>query len=131
VANLADLSLKPQLNLELENQELQKMFTAWFDRVTCNDSQAFTAPVGRFEPNAFGLCDVHGNVWEWCEDRYDESYYQHSPEGNSPGPADGLQRVLRGGSFLSDAWLCRAAVRHQFAPANLVSDLGFRVVRER
>lgn len=65
------------------------------------DGWAFTAPVGRFKPNAFGLYDVAGNVWEWCSDFYDSTYYQRSPERNPTGPDSGYTRVLRGGSWLS------------------------------
>src|SRR5262249_15622705 len=53
--------------------------------------------VGCYRPNAFGLYDVHGNVWEWCEDWFDEDYYAKSPPKNPSGPDDGSFRVLRGG----------------------------------
>ena len=58
-----------------------------------------TAKVGSYAANAFGLYDMHGNVWEWCQDWYDENYYKNSPKEDPPGPAQGLHRVVRGGGW--------------------------------
>lgn len=63
-----------------------------------NDGFEFTAPVGSFAPNAFGLYDMHGNVWEWCADWHAETYYAESPVDDPQGPAAGRARVRRGGS---------------------------------
>ncbi len=65
------------------------------------DGYKYTAPVGRFLPNNYGLYDMAGNVWEWCQDFYDTNYYRISPEKNPTGPDSGYTRVLRGGSWLS------------------------------
>jgi len=65
------------------------------------DGYGFTAPVGSFAPNNYGLYDMAGNVWEWCSDFYDKTYYTRSPEKNPAGPDSGYSRVLRGGSWLS------------------------------
>ena len=55
-----------------------------------------TIPVGTFKPNAFGLYDMHGNVWQWCGDWYDDAYYANSPKTDPQGRNDGKYRVLRG-----------------------------------
>jgi formylglycine-generating enzyme required for sulfatase activity len=70
-----------------------------------------TTPVGSFPPNDFGLYDMHGNVWEWCEDWYGEEYYKHSPRDNPKGPETGELRVLRGGSWLNFPRALRCALR--------------------
>jgi uncharacterized protein (TIGR02996 family) len=68
-------------------------------------------PVGSYPPNAFGLFDMHGNVWEWCADWYDVSSYQEGPAADPTGPGSGLGRVLRGGSWGDLAVYCRSAYR--------------------
>ncbi len=91
-------------------------------------------PVGTKRPNPWGLHDMHGNVWQWCNDYYDESYYAMSPRENPRGPATGEKRVLRGGAWSSTADKCRAAYRFNefpvFSDACFGSDsYGFRRVR--
>ncbi len=84
-------------------------------------------PVGSYRPNAWGLYDMHGNVWEWCHDWFDEDYYQVSPEEDPPGPDTGESRVLRGGSFYYIGSSCRAAIRFGRRPGARSSLDGFRV----
>ncbi len=97
--------------------------------LTGSDGYAFSAPVGRFKPNPFGLYDMHGNAAEWCEDWYDENYYAKSPPEDPKGAAAGSSRVLRGGGWNNNAVYCRAAFRSEGPPANRRSNVGFRVVR--
>jgi formylglycine-generating enzyme required for sulfatase activity len=88
-------------------------------------------PVGTRKPNAWGLYDMSGNVWEWCQDRYDKEYYEHSPEKDPRGPrTKGKSRVLRGGSWISPLGDCRSADRNDRDPLGPVDDIsGFRVAR--
>ncbi|MFI2610137.1 formylglycine-generating enzyme family protein [Kitasatospora sp. NPDC018619] len=73
-------------------------------------------PVGELRPNAFGLHDLLGNVWEWCWDRYDPEVY-------------GGYRVLRGGGWFDEHWSCRASVRRRSHPTLRIDDVGFRLAR--
>jgi len=86
--------------------------------------------VGAYGANPFGICDQHGNVWEWCGDWYNKGYYEQS-EGEDPqGPSSGSSRVLRGGSWSSNATYCRSARRNRSVPSNRNHFIGFRVLCE-
>ena len=103
---------------------------AWFK----DNANKKTHPIGQKQPNAWGLYDMHGNVSEWCNDIYDEAYYQKSSADNPRGPAEGKQYVLRGGSWASSADASRSAYRvgedSGFSDACLARDaIGFRCVR--
>ena len=88
-----------------------------------------TAPVGSFAPNAFGLYDMHGNVWEWVEDCWNGSYAGAPSDGGARLSGECAKRVLRGGSWLSNPWYLRAALRY-WDPSGIRNYLyGFRVAR--
>ena len=90
----------------------------------------FTVPVGQFPPNRFGLCDMHGNVWEWCSDWYGADYYAHSPVDDPSGPESGTKRVRRGGAWHSFPLWARASFRNWNSPKSRCVNLGFRVAAD-
>ncbi len=86
-----------------------------------------TSPVGNYPPNAFGLYDMHGNVWEWCNDWYRERYYRKCTSENPKGPRNGYGRVLRGGSWNYRGGYTRSADRGRLPPTYRDAHMGFRV----
>jgi len=116
--NVADRSLKEKLSA---SDGHAKACATWTDRFP------FSAPVGSFKPNPFGLFDIHGNVAEWCQDFYSEDRYLKSA---SFVPVSGGMRVFRGGAYLQAPVDCASARRKPFHATETWCNLGFRVVRE-
>ncbi|MFI5386961.1 MAG: formylglycine-generating enzyme family protein [Fimbriimonadales bacterium] len=113
IANVADATLKRKF--------------PDFACIKGDDGYLYTASVGSFASNRWGLYDMIGNVLEWCADWYDEKYYASSPATDPPGAPKASLRVFRGGCWSDYPWGCRPADRFWFMPGGRFSDLGFRV----
>jgi len=108
------------------NSEDDLKRVGWYE----DNSREATHPVGELEPNAWGLYDMHGNVWEWCDDDWHDNYL-NAPKDGSPWidePERSDRRVLRGGGWTSDAYKCRSSHRTDCPYGGLYSFMGFRVV---
>jgi formylglycine-generating enzyme required for sulfatase activity len=103
---------------------------AWYNKNAWDVDEKYARQVGLKKPNAFGLYDMHGNVYEWCHDYYDEDYYKQSPEKDPSGPPSGSYRVLRGGSWGGFSRYSRSANRGRTVAGRRRDDFGFRLVRE-
>jgi formylglycine-generating enzyme required for sulfatase activity len=119
VANVADAAYK----VKFPGQDCS---------IKASDGYVFTAPVGQFKPNAFGLYDMHGNALQWCSDWSGDYHYQQSPIEDPTGPDTGGAigfRVVRGGCWYSCPDSVCSATRGGTAPSNRLNGMGFRVAR--
>ena len=94
-----------------------------------NNSRETTHPVGQKRPNPWGLYDIHGNVMQWCRDRFDATYYERSPAVDPMPPPGGPTHVGRGGSRARGPASARCAFRYSDAAAARHNYLGFRVLQ--
>ena len=99
---------------------------------TCDVGECYAHAVGMKLPNAWGLYDMHGNVWEWVQDWYGGNYYDVSPRVDPLGPSTGSYRVARGGDFGASGTLkARSAYRVRVSPSDYADWIGVRLVRFR
>ncbi|MDP8245296.1 MAG: SUMF1/EgtB/PvdO family nonheme iron enzyme [Candidatus Hinthialibacter antarcticus] len=101
-------------------------FPAFSSTFPCDDGFAAVAPVGSFEANDFGVYDMLGNVWEWCDDWF--AFYSSEAQVDPAGPERGRSKIIRGGSWQDGPQFVRSAVRSTFQPDDVYVALGFRVV---
>jgi formylglycine-generating enzyme len=118
-ANVRDLTFMSELNKEGKPD----------DHFACSDSYAYTAPVGRFEANAFGLHDMLGNVFEWTEDCWNENYTGAPADGSAWSSGDCRLRVARGSSWNGSPRSLRAGFRSRGGTDYRYAGAGFRVAR--
>jgi DNA-directed RNA polymerase specialized sigma24 family protein len=110
-----------------------KSFRRWLRTITLNKwrdrckQRGTTCRIGSYSANALGLYDMHGNVWEWCADWFGP--YPRRAVTDPAGPAEGSERVERGGSFAAYGRFCRATSRGTDPPGNRLSGIGFRLAR--
>lgn len=108
----------------VDDQDILQKY-AWHD----TNSKGTTHPVGQLIPNTWGLYDMHGNVWEWCQDHWSDTYEEVNANGVVRSVLNDTEtRVIRGGSWIDDARYCRAASRHGHTTSYRDDSLGFRLV---
>jgi formylglycine-generating enzyme required for sulfatase activity len=115
-----------QTKYSFGNDESQLKHYAWYDGI----SNGQTHPVGEKKPNAFGLYDMHGNVWEWCIDHWHDNYKNAPTDGSAwlNSENDNQSRIIRGGSWYSFPGTCRSAYRSYYPPDITLYSVGCRVV---
>jgi formylglycine-generating enzyme len=118
--------------LEPNGEHKCNVFQGEFPRYNSGDDGFIgTAPARSFEPNAFGLFNVSGNVWEWCWDWFSPTFHIDGPRQNPHGPPEGSARVIRGGSYLCHESYCnryRLSARTANTPDSSTGNMGFRCV---
>ncbi len=109
-----------------DDQQGKKLIQyGWFEANSNKQSQ----PIGELKPNDWGIHDMHGNVQEWVQDRFDRKYYSKSPATDPHGPEKGRKRVTRGGSWINPAYHCRSAARAYYSPDYVDNDIGLRIIK--
>jgi formylglycine-generating enzyme required for sulfatase activity len=122
---VARSNLKEDMSHARDKKDFLRQY-AW----AAEDADKKSHPVGQKRPNSAGIYDLFGNVAEWCADWYDASYYKSSGMENPAGPANGKEKVVRGGSYLINALDFRPSLRDKRKPGTKSKEIGFRLVQE-
>lgn len=117
---------EPQMNCADETTKKEINFNYWWKGY--GSGYVYTSSVGSFQPNAFGLYDMLGNVWEWCEDEFDEKKYEKGFVSEPEESDSDKLRVIRGGSWFNDPVGCRVSGRSRDFPGSRDTDRGFRLI---
>ncbi len=124
---------QPQCGFANGADRAAKALSSNWDLAECDDGFVFTAPVAQFAPNAFGLFDVLGNVWEWTEDCWHDNYTKEQTDGSQAwleaDQGDCTRRLIRGGSWGNEPGDLRSAIRIRNDTGGAGSNLGFRIAR--
>ncbi|WP_411029738.1 formylglycine-generating enzyme family protein [Spongiimicrobium sp. 3-5] len=123
-------SLGAEVVANVSDENLIKVVTKWPYTKGYDDGYTFSAPVGSFKPNVFGLYDMSGNAWEWCQDYFDPDYYSRSGEKDPINKQPSERRVLRGNSWDGRPGLMRCSRRTSDEQSNSYVDTGFRCVKD-
>jgi len=124
-----DIPWEPVANMWDEAAARKHPSTSFLKFPDYDDGYELTAPVGTYPPNAFGLFDMAGNVYEWCSDWHGEDYYWQSPPQSPQGPARGKYRVLRGGSWARGPFYLHLTYRGGDQPHCSSTNYGFRCAK--
>jgi formylglycine-generating enzyme required for sulfatase activity len=106
------------------NNRIEIETYAWINATSSNNVHE----VAKKKPNSFGIYDMSGNVWEWCNDWFGPDYYSASPKTDPSGPSDGQERVIRGGSWMHSDYYAQSGTRSKLHPETGNSTVGFRAV---
>ena len=126
------LAVDPSAACQLANMgdEACEQLYPVFNVIACNDRYAHSAPVASFAPNAYGLHDMHGNVFEWVQDCWNATYDGAPTDGAARADGDCASREMRGGSWFTSPDYLRASYRNHFERDYRSSSVGFRVARD-
>ena len=102
----------------------------WIYKLECNDHYFFTAPVGSYQANAFGLYDMIGNAWSWTADCYHDSYAGAPTDGSAWMAGDCLRRVIRGSAWGGNPAYLRVSARYRLVPTERGDHIGFRLAQD-
>jgi formylglycine-generating enzyme required for sulfatase activity len=120
----AELGQQPDITLRITNMNL------WITHGCDINSGSETHPVGQKKPNVWGLYDINGNVWEWCQDNWHDNYNGAPSDGSTWESESDSSRVVWGGNWINGNMLCRSACRYEFEPDERYNSLGFCLWRE-